>query len=46
MPPRDVATTILVTAVWGVAFVGIKEVIATGRRSRWPAPASCSAAPS
>jgi len=30
MHPRDVATTILVTAVWGVAFVGIKEVIAHG----------------
>jgi drug/metabolite transporter (DMT)-like permease len=30
MQPRDVATTVLVTAVWGVAFVGIKEVIAHG----------------
>jgi drug/metabolite transporter (DMT)-like permease len=30
MHPRDVATTVLVTAVWGVAFVGIKEVIAHG----------------
>jgi drug/metabolite transporter (DMT)-like permease len=30
MHPRDVATTILVTAVWGVAFVGIKEVLAHG----------------
>ena len=30
MHPRDVATTVLVTAVWGVAFVGIKEVTAHG----------------
>jgi O-acetylserine/cysteine efflux transporter len=30
MHPRDIATTVLVTAVWGVAFVGIKEVIAHG----------------
>jgi drug/metabolite transporter (DMT)-like permease len=30
MHPRDVGTTVLVTAVWGVAFVGIKEVIAHG----------------
>jgi drug/metabolite transporter (DMT)-like permease len=30
MHPRDVATTVLVTAVWGIAFVGIKEVIAAG----------------
>ena len=30
MRPRDVATTVVVTAVWGVAFVGIKEVIAHG----------------
>jgi drug/metabolite transporter (DMT)-like permease len=30
MHPRDVATTVLITAVWGVAFVGIKEVIAHG----------------
>ena len=30
MHPRDVVTTVLVTAVWGVAFVGIKEVTAHG----------------
>jgi drug/metabolite transporter (DMT)-like permease len=30
MHPRDVATTVVVTAVWGVAFVGIKEVISHG----------------
>jgi drug/metabolite transporter (DMT)-like permease len=30
MKPRDVGTTVLVTAVWGVAFVGIKQVIAHG----------------
>lgn len=30
MNPRDVVTTVLVTAVWGVAFVGIKEVTAHG----------------
>lgn len=30
MTPRDVAATVLVTAVWGVAFVGIKEVTAHG----------------
>jgi drug/metabolite transporter (DMT)-like permease len=30
MHPRDVATTVLVTAVWGVAFVGLKEVVAHG----------------
>ena len=30
MHPRDVATTVLVTAVWGVAFVGLKVVIAHG----------------
>ena len=28
MHPRDVATTVLVTAVWGVAFVGLKVVVA------------------
>jgi len=30
MHPRDVAATVLVTAVWGVAFVGLKEVVAHG----------------
>jgi probable blue pigment (indigoidine) exporter len=30
MHPRDVATTVLVTAVWGVAFVGLKVVVAHG----------------
>jgi len=30
MHPRDVAITVLVTAVWGVAFVGLKVVIAHG----------------
>src|SRR5919199_2551435 len=30
MHPRDVATTVLVTAVWGVAFVGLKDVVAHG----------------
>src|SRR5262245_20356218 len=30
MHPRDVATTVLVTAVWGVAFVGLKEVVTHG----------------
>jgi drug/metabolite transporter (DMT)-like permease len=30
MHARDVATTILVTAVWGVAFVGLKEVVSHG----------------
>ncbi|HEV3365074.1 MAG TPA: DMT family transporter [Acidimicrobiia bacterium] len=30
MHARDVATTVLVTAVWGVAFVGLKEVVADG----------------
>ena len=30
MRPRDVATTILVTATWGVAFVGLKEIVAHG----------------
>ena len=30
MHPRDVAATVFVTAVWGVAFVGLKEVVAHG----------------
>ncbi|HYH49400.1 MAG TPA: EamA family transporter [Acidimicrobiia bacterium] len=30
MRPRDVAATVFVTAVWGVAFVGLKEVVAHG----------------
>jgi len=30
MHPRDVATTVLVTAVWGVAFVGLKQVVTHG----------------
>jgi O-acetylserine/cysteine efflux transporter len=30
MHPRDVATTVLVTAIWGVAFVGLKEVVSHG----------------
>jgi len=30
MHARDVATTVVVTAVWGLAFVGIKEVTAHG----------------
>lgn len=30
MHPRDIAATVFVTAVWGVAFVGLKEVVAHG----------------
>ena len=30
MRPRDVVVTVVITAIWGVAFVGIKEVIAHG----------------
>jgi drug/metabolite transporter (DMT)-like permease len=30
MHPRDVVATVFVTAVWGVAFVGLKEVVAHG----------------
>jgi O-acetylserine/cysteine efflux transporter len=30
MHPRDIAATTFVTAVWGVAFVGLKEVVAHG----------------
>ena len=30
MHSRDVAATVFVTAVWGVAFVGLKEVVAHG----------------